>query len=118
MRYTIYNDPHRVLDRDFFGEWNAVKSEWSFEGIFDYEAMGPAGVVFAILLLSFILSISSQIGDLICSKFKRTYDIKDFSQVIPGHGGILDRFDSVLFASNVFLSFITICRILLPLILV
>ena len=37
MRYTIYNDPHRVLDRDFFGEWNAVKSEWSFEGIFDYD---------------------------------------------------------------------------------
>lgn len=112
---TLFATLYPVFGHFFVSNGEPIKF---FEGIFDYEAMGHAGVVFAILLLSFILSISSQIGDLICSKFKRTYDIKDFSQVIPGHGGILDRFDSVLFASIVFLSFITICRILLPLILV
>jgi len=37
MRYTIYKDPHRVLDRDFFGEWNATNGKWDFEGVFDYE---------------------------------------------------------------------------------
>lgn len=52
-----------------------------------------------ILLLSMGLSILSQMGDLIASKFKREADIKDYSQLFPGHGGILDRFDSSMFAA-------------------
>lgn len=41
-------------------------------------------------------SIVSQIGDLAASAIKRNYDIKDYGKLIPGHGGIMDRFDSVL----------------------
>ena len=85
-----------------------------FYSVFDYEAIHPAVMVILIIFLSTVISITSQIGDLICSKFKRTYEIKDFSQVFPGHGGILDRFDSTLFASIVFLCFITITRVLFP----
>ncbi|MDE7264010.1 MAG: phosphatidate cytidylyltransferase [Anaeroplasmataceae bacterium] len=88
-----------------------VKPIKFFEGVFDVEKMPTAGLVFFIVFLSVIISIASQVGDLICSKFKRTYGIKDFSQVFPGHGGVLDRFDSALFASIVFLCFITIVRI-------
>ena len=44
------------------------------------------------------ISIVGQIGDLIASKLKRGYNIKDFSQLFPGHGGVMDRFDSVIFA--------------------
>ena len=51
--------------------------------------------------LGAIVSIISQIGDFAASGIKRYADIKDFSHLMPGHGGMLDRFDSVLFVAPV-----------------
>ena len=47
-------------------------------------------------LTGLLAAIVSQIGDLAMSALKRHYGIKDFSNLLPGHGGILDRFDSII----------------------
>ena len=52
---------------------------------------------FKILVITLILSIVGQVGDLFYSKIKRENGIKDFSQIMPGHGGVLDRLDSICF---------------------
>ena len=77
----------------------------------------PDGVIHAnylVLAISGIfISVVSQIGDLIMSLVKRHYGIKDYGKLFPGHGGILDRFDSVL-AVSLILAFICTYFDLLP----
>ena len=46
-------------------------------------------------------SVISQVGDLAASAIKRNHEIKDYGKLIPGHGGIMDRFDSVIFTAPI-----------------
>ena len=54
---------------------------------------------FKLIVALFVLGILAEIGDLFASGIKRATGIKDYGDLLPGHGGILDRFDSLLFVS-------------------
>lgn len=64
------------------------------------EAMGSSMEdIFRLAAISGAGALISMIGDLAASAIKRNYEIKDYGSLIPGHGGILDRFDSVIFTA-------------------
>lgn len=62
--------------------------------LFALKRVDPAYMV----ICAFVISLIGQLGDLVESIFKRRFGVKDSSNIIPGHGGVLDRFDSLLFA--------------------
>ena len=71
----------------------ALIVRWCFAAVFKWATPGvPATVV-----LGVIGSLAGQVGDLTASLLKRHSGIKDYGRVFPGHGGVMDRFDSVIF---------------------
>ena len=69
-------------------------------GLIFKDAMGAdMKYIAAMTAVCTVGSLISMVGDLAASAIKRNYDIKDYGKLIPGHGGILDRFDSVIFTA-------------------
>lgn len=56
-------------------------------------------VTWIFVLISAVGAVISQVGDLSASAIKRNHEIKDYGKLIPGHGGVMDRFDSVIFTA-------------------
>lgn len=62
----------------------------------------PGANILITVFVTLALSIVGQVGDLVFSSIKREFEIKDYSNLIIGHGGVLDRFDSLIFVSIMF----------------
>lgn len=121
---TVITDTFAFLTGKYIGEhtFTEISPHKTIEGCIGGVIMGtfiPTVFYFTVInssislvLLIFVtalLSILGQCGDLVFSSIKRTYKVKDFSNLIPGHGGILDRFDSLIF---VVLAFVLVSGII------
>jgi len=65
------------------------------------KVVGISDTVLVFAIIGGVGALISMIGDLAASAIKRNYDIKDYGKLIPGHGGVLDRFDSILFTAPI-----------------
>ena len=76
--------------------------------VFYVTVIDPSVQLFSMTLIVLFLSIIGQLVDLFFSAIKRYYNVKDFSNIMPGHGGVLDRLDSIIFVLLTYSIFITI----------
>lgn len=81
----------------------------TFVSVMFYKTIiNPDVVMSTLVIITLFLTIIGQLGDLFFSAIKRYFNKKDFSNLMPGHGGVLDRLDSIIFVMLAFSMFITL----------
>lgn len=83
-----------------------------FTGVFPYDPMNKLSCLINFLVLTIMLDVGGVYGDLIESQWKRHYKVKDSGNIIPGHGGLLDRFDSALIAIPIGVIYLLVSEII------
>ncbi len=90
--------PKKTIEGVISGALGCVLANVILYAIFDNLVFAiPQNNYLAVVLMSIPLSLIGVCGDLTFSALKRNYEIKDFSNLVPGHGGVMDRFDSEVF---------------------
>lgn len=89
--------PKKTIEGAIGGIFGSVVVGLIFAHILRMTVIDSTRLYVIMAVIAFVSSIIAQVGDLLASGIKRDHDIKDYGNVIPGHGGIMDRFDSVIF---------------------
>ncbi|SHN53071.1 phosphatidate cytidylyltransferase [Butyrivibrio hungatei DSM 14810] len=89
--------PKKTIEGSIGGILGSVIVGAIFGYVLYVNATHDKAVIFVLVIITFVGSIIAQLGDLLASGIKRDHEIKDYGKIIPGHGGIMDRFDSVIF---------------------
>ncbi len=99
-RLAVKISPKKSIEGAVGGVFFAILFAVGYIYLFDLEAIGNINLnIWNSIILIFTISVFGQVGDLVASKMKRGYGIKDFSNLFPGHGGVMDRFDSAILAA-------------------
>ncbi|WMJ88038.1 phosphatidate cytidylyltransferase [Anaerocolumna sp. MB42-C2] len=93
--------PKKSLEGCIGGVLGAALLGFIYAVVFRNRIAGDGNPQIAYAIICAISSIISQLGDWAASAIKRNHNIKDYGNLIPGHGGILDRFDSIIFVAPV-----------------
>lgn len=118
LSITIFTDTFALVTGKMFGKHKLCKDvspNKTIEGFIGGSIFGTAvssilyinivnsdTSIITVIILMLFLSVVGQLGDLVFSAIKRNYKIKDFGNIMPGHGGVLDRLDSLIFVVIVF----------------
>ncbi len=95
-KMTPLLSPKKTIEGAVGGVLGAVILSMIFGLCFSKQLSFSGGRIAIMAIASCACSLLSMVGDLAASAIKRNYEIKDYGNLIPGHGGILDRFDSVI----------------------
>ncbi|MBC8590503.1 phosphatidate cytidylyltransferase [Wansuia hejianensis] len=93
--------PNKTIEGSFGGIIGSLVFTVIFSLYFELEPL------WKLVFLAIVVSILSQIGDLVASRIKRLARIKDYGFIMPGHGGVLDRFDSIIFCAPLIYYYVT-----------
>lgn len=88
--------PKKSLEGCIGGVLGAALLGWLYGFFFVEKAFPDRNMAWMIALICAVGAVMSMVGDLAASAIKRNMEIKDYGKLIPGHGGIMDRFDSVI----------------------
>jgi len=91
--------PKKTIEGSIGGTLASVITGGIFGYILSTNMVHNNNLIWVFMIITFVAAIVSQIGDLAASGIKRDHGIKDYGNIIPGHGGIMDRFDSVIFVA-------------------